>query len=162
METSLIKSSSLNNVPNSHSPTFLSHNGFASPQLDVSDIEMIAIQTVTYTSLKDLLPAYPPTIGSPTHNSSWHEIPIKNPLVKHAALAYLQPMSTRPEVGGKGIIRTVRDKCGCTDGIGCLDWLRDVVWNSVREAFGEDGRREGNWDEDDDDDDDEDDYVKVD
>nr|XP_011458695.1 PREDICTED: uncharacterized protein LOC105349779 [Fragaria vesca subsp. vesca] len=153
MET---KNPSLNNVPNS----FLSQNGFPSP-VDFSDIEMITLQAVTYTSLRDLLPSSPPTIASPTHNSSWHEIPIKNPLVKHAALAYLQPMSTPPEVGGKGILRTIRDKCGCSDGIGCVDWLRDVFWKSVKEAFG-DGRRDWEEEYDDDDDDDDEDDVKVD
>ncbi|KAK9944213.1 hypothetical protein M0R45_009791 [Rubus argutus] len=169
METSLIKSSNHENhvvpfnpaAPNSrsHSPSFLSHNGFASPEIGISDIEMITIQTVTYTSLKDLLPASPPTIASPTHNSSWYEVPIKNPLVKHAALAYLQPMSTPPEVGGKGLFRTIRDKCRCADGVGCLDWFRDVVFKSVRDAFGGGQREE---EDDDDDDDDDDEYVKVD
>ncbi|KAK6916759.1 hypothetical protein RJ641_019620 [Dillenia turbinata] len=73
--------------------TFLMANGIGS----MSDIEMVALQTLSYTSLKDLLPASPPMgIPSPpyTRHGSWHEIPIKNPLVKHAAWAYLQPMST--------------------------------------------------------------------
>ncbi|CAN6554568.1 unnamed protein product [Malus baccata var. baccata] len=119
----------------SHSPTFLLHNGF-SDEVDVSDIEMITIQTVTYTSLRDLLPASPqPSIMSPIHNSSWHdEIPIKNPLVKHAALAYLQPMSSPPEVGDKGLFRMIREKCNCE--FGCLRWFGDVVLKTVRDVFG--------------------------
>ncbi|XWS62616.1 hypothetical protein CRYUN_Cryun06bG0026400 [Craigia yunnanensis] len=121
---------------NSHSPTFLLHNGFISSQ--ISDIEMITIQSVSYTSLKDLLPMSPPAITSPTHNSSWHEIPIKNPLVKHAALAYLQPMSSPPDVGEKGLFGRLKERC-CVE-CGCVLWLFDVVWRKIKEAFWE--RRE--------------------
>lgn len=53
---------------------------------------MIAFQSMSYTSLKDLLPSSPPSTASPT-SSSWREIPIKDPLVQHAAWAYLQPMA---------------------------------------------------------------------
>ncbi|XVE48814.1 hypothetical protein DITRI_Ditri01bG0032500 [Diplodiscus trichospermus] len=127
---------------NSHSPTFLLHNGFTSSQ--ISDIEMITIQSVSYTSLKDLLPTSPPAITSPTHNSSWYEIPIKNPLVKHAALAYLQPMSSPPEVGEKGLFGRIKEKC-CGE-CGCFMWLYDVVWKNVKEAFSE--RREEEFDDD--------------
>ncbi|KAG2706083.1 hypothetical protein I3843_05G077600 [Carya illinoinensis] len=139
----------------SHSPTFLQHNGFNSTELPISDIEMIAIQSVEYTSLKDLLPL---SSLSPTHNSSWYdEIPIKNPLVKHAALAYLQPMSTPREAGDKGFFGRLREQyCSCEGG--CLWWLGYVV-SIIKEAFRE--RRdilyyaedEGEEDEDDDDDD---------
>lgn len=120
--------------PNTHSPAFLLHNGFGSAQF--SDIEMITIQTVSYTSLKDLLPVSPAaSIASPTHNSSWHEIPIRNPLVKHAAMAYLQPMSAPPEVGGKGIFGKITDWC-CGE-CGCFAWINDVVWRGLKEAFWE-------------------------
>ncbi|XP_022726286.1 uncharacterized protein LOC111282462 [Durio zibethinus] len=126
---------------NSHSPTFFLHNGFSSSQ--VSDIEMITMQSVSYTSLKDLLPTQTPAIASPTHNSSWHEIPIKNPLVKHAALAYLLPMSSPPEVGEKGLFGRLKERC-CGE-CGCVLWLYDVVWRSVKEAFWE--RREEVYDD---------------
>ncbi|XP_007041748.2 PREDICTED: uncharacterized protein LOC18607496 [Theobroma cacao] len=129
---------------NSHSSTFLLHNGFGSSQ--ISDIEMITIQSVSYTSLKDLLPTSPLAITSPTHNSSWHEIPIKNPLVKHAALAYLQPMSSPPEVGEKGLFGRLKERC-CGE-CGCVLWLHDVIWRNVKEAFWE--RREEVLDDDDD------------
>ncbi|KAL8543363.1 hypothetical protein ACS0TY_004050 [Phlomoides rotata] len=52
------------------------------------DIELI---DMSYTSMKDLLLSSPPSAASPTSNS-WQEIPIKDPLVQHAAWAYLQPM----------------------------------------------------------------------
>ncbi|XVE93907.1 hypothetical protein REPUB_Repub01dG0234800 [Reevesia pubescens] len=108
----------------------------ASSQL--SDIEMITIQSVSYTSLKDLLPTSSPTITSPTHNSSWNEIPIKNPLAKHAALAYLQPMSSPPEEGEKGLFRKLKERC-CGDQCGCVLWIYDVVLRIVKEAFWEKG-----------------------
>ncbi|KAI3441189.1 uncharacterized protein J3R85_002433 [Psidium guajava] len=113
--------------------TFLHHNGFATAaQLEISDIEMIAFQSVTYTSLRDLLPASPPppSGASATNNSSWYEIPIKNPLVKHAALAYLQPMSSPPEVGEKGLLGKLKDSCGC------FCWLGDILSRVLREVFG--------------------------
>lgn len=88
-----------------------------SPNLDFSDIELITIQTIEYTSLRDLLPS---TV--PTSNSSWYEIPIKNPLVKHAALAYLQPMSTPPYPRDRGLLWKLGDACGCSEN-GCFCWL---------------------------------------
>lgn len=94
---------------------------------------MITIQSVTYTSLKDLLSVSPPAVSSPTHNCSSYEIPIKNPLVKQAALSYLQPMSSPPEVGDKGFFGKMREMC-------CIGWLNDVVFRCLREAFWE--RRE--------------------
>ncbi|KAK7270166.1 hypothetical protein RIF29_23112 [Crotalaria pallida] len=52
----------------------------------------------SYTSLEDI-------IIMEQNNGSWYDdgdddddIPIKNPLLKHAALAYLKPMSTPPPV----------------------------------------------------------------
>ncbi|KAK9987661.1 hypothetical protein SO802_027900 [Lithocarpus litseifolius] len=139
----------------SHSPSFLLHNGFNSADLPDSDIEMITIPSVTYTSLKDLLPSTssassPPSAISPAMmmmiNSSWYdEIPIKNPLVKHAALAYLQPMSTPREVRRKGIFGRLKDKCTCCCGccgaadgdgfFGCFSWINDVVFARVKDVF---------------------------
>ncbi|KAL1541183.1 hypothetical protein AAHA92_25437 [Salvia divinorum] len=57
-------------------------------------IEMIALEGINYTSLKDLMPESPPSSASPAclHGDSWREIPIKDPLLQHAAWAYLQPM----------------------------------------------------------------------
>ncbi|KAL4616324.1 hypothetical protein ACB092_07G191000 [Castanea dentata] len=168
-----------------HSPSFLLHNGFNSADLPDSDIEMITIPSVTYTSLKDLLPSpsstSPPSAITPAMmmmiNSSWYdEIPIKNPLVKHAALAYLQPMSTPREVRQKGIFGRLKDKCtccgddgGCGGGFfGCFSWINDVVFAGVKDVFFWERRRSGvvvvaveeeEYDEEDEDDDDDDDDV---
>ncbi|KAI3499304.1 hypothetical protein L1887_35099 [Cichorium endivia] len=69
----------------------------------VSDIEMVPIDSLTsYTSLKDILrsSSTPSPVDSPTgfkRIDSWREIPIKDPLLQHAAWAYLQPMSSEPD-----------------------------------------------------------------
>lgn len=53
----------------------------------------------SYTSLKDILPCSVPNSPSPSAaaaSSSGYQIAIRNRLVKQAAWAYLQPMSTSP------------------------------------------------------------------
>ncbi|KAK9001521.1 hypothetical protein V6N11_083303 [Hibiscus sabdariffa] len=101
---------------------------------------MITVQSGSYISLRDLLPpgSSSPMIGSPTtsataNNSSWHEIPIKNPLVKHAALAYLQPVGSPPAAGEKGLLGIVKERC-CRE-CGCVLWIFDVVFRKVKEVF---------------------------
>ncbi|KAE8654348.1 Amino acid permease family protein [Hibiscus syriacus] len=115
----------------SSSLSFFSHNGFGSSQF--SDVEMAKVQSGSYTSLKDLLPrgSSSPVICSPTtsttgDNSSWHEIPIKNPLLKHAALAYLQPVGSPPPACEKGLLGRLKEMC-CRE-CGCFMWIFDVVF----------------------------------
>ncbi|KAI3718288.1 hypothetical protein L6452_19152 [Arctium lappa] len=64
----------------------------------------------SYTSLKDILRSNSPSAAaaaaahvaadSPTNKykriDSWREIPMKDPLLQHAAWAYLQPMTSDP------------------------------------------------------------------
>lgn len=94
-------------------------------------VEMMVVPTTTsYTSLRDIMmmmPAqYPMNI-----NASWNEIPmnIKNPLLKHAALAYLQPMSssTTPSDAAASsnklrFLHTFMEKCqfGCATLLGAF------------------------------------------
>ncbi|KAK8505844.1 hypothetical protein V6N13_080667 [Hibiscus sabdariffa] len=122
-------------ISRSSSPVLFLHGGFGSSQF--SDVEMITVQSGSYTSLRDLLPSSP-VIGSPTtstsaNNSSWHEIPIKNPLVKHAALAYLQPVGSPAAAGEKGLLGRVKERC-CRE-CGCVLWIFDVVFRKVKEVF---------------------------
>lgn len=129
----------------STSAFFLSSNGLSHDdddddddnQFEICDIAMITVESVSYTSLKDLLPLSPSStaaITSPTNNSSWHEIPIKNPLVKQAALAYLQPMSSPPEVGGsRGFFGKFKDTVCCCCQCECFGWIHDVVLRSLRD-----------------------------
>ncbi|XP_062166410.1 uncharacterized protein LOC133872813 [Alnus glutinosa] len=78
-------------------------NGVAPPQLDLDLVSTTLKSCPAYTSLKDLLPASAAGIGSPTAAaaaSSGYEISIRNRLVKQAAWAYLQPMSSSPGSSG--------------------------------------------------------------
>ncbi|GFP82693.1 hypothetical protein PHJA_000412400 [Phtheirospermum japonicum] len=69
------------------------------------DLELLSIKPTSrsYTSLKDLLPTV--AVNSPKPNSAHQAQPgsdicIRNRLVKQAAWAYLQPMSTSPGSAG--------------------------------------------------------------
>ncbi|CAI9280253.1 unnamed protein product [Lactuca saligna] len=82
-------------------------------------IEMVPIDSLTsYTSLKDLLSsATPSPVDSPTkfkRIDSWREIPIKDPLLQHAAWAYLQPMSSEPDSDRRCCFGKLKD---CFSGI---------------------------------------------
>lgn len=71
------------------------------------DFELISLRPPSYTSLRDILPSGPTTIQSPKVPSfvahSGYEISIRNRLVKQAAWAYLQPMSSSPDSGGHNV-----------------------------------------------------------
>ncbi|KAB2097585.1 hypothetical protein ERO13_A01G170700v2 [Gossypium hirsutum] len=99
---------------NSHSPTFLLHdNGFNSSD-QISDIELISIQSVSYTRIS----------SASNNNSSCNEISIKNPLVKHAALAYLKPMLSPTEMVERGSFGKIK-RC-------------DAFWESKEEVDDDD------------------------
>ncbi|KAL7594544.1 cell wall integrity and stress response component 2 [Lactuca sativa] len=72
------------------------------------DFELIAIKPTCYTSLRDILPSPTSFVQSPkaacSAVHSGYEISIKNHLVKQAAWAYLQPMSTFPEADGTTVL----------------------------------------------------------
>uniref|UniRef100_A0A7N2M548 Uncharacterized protein n=1 Tax=Quercus lobata TaxID=97700 RepID=A0A7N2M548_QUELO len=88
--------------------TFPHHqNGTVSrpPPLDYDEILSLKCSPPeTYTSLKDILPVSAavssPTTASAAAVSSGYEISIRNRLVKQAAWAYLQPMSSSPGSSG--------------------------------------------------------------
>ncbi|KAL3539109.1 hypothetical protein ACH5RR_002475 [Cinchona calisaya] len=131
---------SRNNTKSFLGPAANNQNCISAPEFSVSDIEMIAFEAAAnYTSLKDLLPTSPSTIMSPTTNNSWREIPIKDPLLQHAAWAYLQPMkSDDHEVNGsRSFIRKLKDQwCGV---FGCFN---DVVLVLVKSWFSATGIKE--------------------
>nr|POE68370.1 hypothetical protein CFP56_12544 [Quercus suber] len=91
--------------------TFPNHqNGTVSrpPPLDYDELLSLKCSPPqTYTSLKDILPVSAsnaavssPTPASTAAVSSGYEISIRNRLVKQAAWAYLQPMSSSPGSSG--------------------------------------------------------------
>ncbi|KAI3867823.1 hypothetical protein MKW92_020748 [Papaver armeniacum] len=67
----------------------------------------LSSQDDKYTSLKDLMPYSLSAVQSPTGSmiQPCYEIPIRNRLVKQAAWAYLQPMSSSPGSSGNSIKR---------------------------------------------------------
>ncbi|KAL2537829.1 Uncharacterized protein Fot_19220 [Forsythia ovata] len=119
-------------IKRSQDRRFLVANGIN--QFQNYDIEMIPIQNLSYTSLKDILPASPMSIGSPvtSRRESWREIPIKDPLVQHAAWAYLQPMAVLEDNDGRYFARKMMDKCR-----GLIECFNDVVLVVVKSLFSE-------------------------
>lgn len=121
-------------------------DGFQNP-----GIEMVAMEesTYTYTSLRDVLPASLPSLPDATsallfptmYSQIWHDAPIKDPLVKHAAWAYLQPMLTSPppprrsapnrRCCGASFFAALKESGVC----GCAAFLIDVVLAAIKQAF---------------------------
>uniref|UniRef100_A0A0V0GRT9 Putative ovule protein n=1 Tax=Solanum chacoense TaxID=4108 RepID=A0A0V0GRT9_SOLCH len=91
-------------------------------QFQFCDVEMVTMESLTYTSLKDLLPESPPSILSPTNGrkDSWREIPMKDPLLQHAAWAYLQP--TAVAEADQCFSEKMKNKC-----FGLFDCFTDVI-----------------------------------
>uniref|UniRef100_A0A7N0ZYM0 Uncharacterized protein n=1 Tax=Kalanchoe fedtschenkoi TaxID=63787 RepID=A0A7N0ZYM0_KALFE len=160
------KSDTDSSPPPRSSLSFLAPNGIRNPY-DFSDMELVSIRSYNYpsnsnnnhtgscshahyTSLKDILPATPspPSGFSPTPNSSWYEIPIRNPLVKHAALAYLQPMSAPPESGDRGFFPKLKSVCCCD--VGCFEYFRKSILKLLWNRRDSDDDEDAEYDEDED------------
>ncbi|KAL2503070.1 uncharacterized protein Fot_36918 [Forsythia ovata] len=99
-------SSSTTTTTNSASASASSSSSSSFPS---DDFELLSIKPTShsYTSLKDLLPSV--TVNSPRPSASSQaqlgsDICIRNRLVKQAAWAYLQPMSTSPDSSGNGFL----------------------------------------------------------
>ncbi|KAI3446288.1 hypothetical protein Pfo_002953 [Paulownia fortunei] len=107
-------------------------NGISSLN-SADDIEMFALQSMSYTSLKDLLPASPPQSTMSPTSSSWREIPIKDPLLQHAAWAYLQPMAEARDEDNRWW-RRLEEKC-----CGMFRCFNDVVLVVFKGLFAEQG-----------------------
>ncbi|KAK9690711.1 hypothetical protein RND81_09G148800 [Saponaria officinalis] len=100
-----------------HEPT-TSHN-----ITTVNKITMMEIIPVTYTSLSDLITVRDITL--PSRVGSEHNITIKDPLVKQAALAYLSPQSTPPDI----VPRWLERRCSC------VEIVSDVVFGRIKRAM---------------------------
>ncbi|KAL8150251.1 hypothetical protein V2J09_020059 [Rumex salicifolius] len=121
-----------------------------------TDIELITIQPNSYTSLRDIIAASSAALGgasspstAPASPTCWKstrdrdDVPIKNQLVKQAALAYLQPLSSSPSsTEGRSWPQRLKgnlNSCFAVDGegeIGCIGPLDGVVLAAIKEAFG--------------------------
>lgn len=80
------------------------------------EFDLISVKPVSYVSLRDLLPT-PAAVNSPkpksaaqNHLHPGSEISIRNRLVKQAAWAYLQPMSTAPDTSTRNILHRLWDQ----------------------------------------------------
>ena len=97
------------------------------------DFELISLKSLSYTSLKDLLPSTS-VVQSPTAAGaaagSCHEISIRNHLVKQAAWAYLQPMSASPGSLPGFSTECLRNRV-CT----CLGFINSRIISAIIRAF---------------------------
>lgn len=88
--------------------------------------------SLAYTSLRDILPSAA-ALSSPTVASaanSGYEISIRNRLVKQAAWAYLQPMSSSPGSSGPHLLRRIWVRFSA-----CLGFLNLRIISSITRAF---------------------------
>ncbi|XP_038904448.1 uncharacterized protein LOC120090813 [Benincasa hispida] len=111
----------------------------ASPPLPLA-FELVPIKSsssasspsLAYTSLRDILPSAT-AISSPTAASaanSGYEITIRNRLVKQAAWAYLQPMSSSPGSSGPHLFRRIWLRFSA-----CLSFLNLPIISRIANAF---------------------------
>ncbi|KAM0009590.1 hypothetical protein Hdeb2414_s0022g00618831 [Helianthus debilis subsp. tardiflorus] len=72
------------------------------------EFELLSMKPACYTSLRDILrsPATVVQLSKAPYSAAnpGYEIMIRNRLVKQAAWAYLQPMSTNTESGGSAVL----------------------------------------------------------
>ncbi|OAY42971.1 uncharacterized protein LOC110620909 [Manihot esculenta] len=91
-----------------------------------------------YTSLKDVLPSTAinsPTAATPTGASAF-EISIRNRLVKQAAWAYLQPMSSSPDSSSQHFLRRLWLQIStCNPITSCIRFISLHVIPAITGAF---------------------------
>lgn len=123
-----------------HTSSFPAQNSDVSsrpppPQLN---LELLSLKgSESYTSLKDLLPssASPSAVNSPTAAtaaSSGYEISIRNRLVKQAAWAYLQPMSSTSGPSGPNFLRRL---CLKLSPCPCFSFFTHTLIPCLSQAF---------------------------
>lgn len=114
------------------------HNEFV--LTETSSAASKGCSSLTYTSLKDLLPPFSfaainsPTAASSSAGRSCYEISIRNPLVKQAAWAYLQPMSASPGSSGPSFIHRLWLRL-CSPVNSCLNLIGHHVISCIVRAF---------------------------
>ncbi|KAH7512228.1 uncharacterized protein LOC107432265 isoform X2 [Ziziphus jujuba] len=125
-----------------YSTSFPNQNGTVSPTPPPPlDFELVSLKTsLAYTSLRDLIPSSPGgLIHSPTAASavnSGYEISIRNRLVKQAAWAYLQPMSSSPVSVGTHFFHRFSLRLSAQNPVSaCLGFIRSHVIPTLTRAF---------------------------
>ncbi|CAA0822527.1 Unknown protein [Striga hermonthica] len=99
------------------------------------DLDLLSIKPAShsYTSIRDLLPAAAvnsPKPGPALMTPPGSDICIRNRLVKQAAWAYLQPMSTSPGSSGGGFLRRLWPRAA-----EFIDFVRRGLARAVSWAF---------------------------
>ncbi|XP_057972909.1 uncharacterized protein LOC131161276 [Malania oleifera] len=119
-------------VSSSSSSSPLSSSSFtaSSASFPTVDFELVSLKSLGYTSLKDLIPSS--SVQSPTAASaSAFQISIRNRLVKQAAWAYLQPMSSSPAASAfRFPADYFRNPLS-----GCLDFLKHHIFPTIARVF---------------------------
>ncbi|KAF3441592.1 hypothetical protein FNV43_RR15507 [Rhamnella rubrinervis] len=124
-----------------HSSSFPNQNGAMAPPPPPLDFELVSLKSsLAYTSLKDLIPTSPGGfVNSPTAASaanSGYEISIRNRLVKQAAWAYLQPMSSSPGSSGTHFFHRFWLKLSGRNPVtACLGFINQHVIPTLFRAF---------------------------
>ncbi|PKI47014.1 hypothetical protein CRG98_032553, partial [Punica granatum] len=111
-------------------------------ELDLSDalLKGSTPSSLSYTSLKDLLPQFSaaainsPTAASSASGRSGYEISIRNHLVKQAAWAYLQPMSASPGSSVPGVLQRIWFRL-CSPVDACLGFVSSRLIPSIARAI---------------------------
>lgn len=120
-------------VPNNGAVPHRNHYPPSPAKLEIPDTATISLHSATYTSLRDLLPpSPPPAITSPTDNSGWNVIPMRNHLVKQAAFR-LPP--ARDGAPGYHLIGTPPPPGALSERCGCLCWLRVAILGTLVHAL---------------------------
>ncbi|KAK6126470.1 hypothetical protein DH2020_039775 [Rehmannia glutinosa] len=130
ISTSMVDQNSSSATSTTTTTTTSSSSSFPS-----DDLELLSIKPTShsYTSLKDLLPSV--AVNSPKPSPELgSDICIRNRLVKQAAWAYLQPMSTSSDSAGNNFFHRLWPRVAAffdflrRNAIRALDWTLRVFW----------------------------------
>ncbi|KAL3628176.1 hypothetical protein CASFOL_027222 [Castilleja foliolosa] len=99
--------------------------------IDTLELQLIKPDLHSYSSLRDILPSLAVNSPKPKSITPRSDIRIRNRLVKQAALAYLQPMSTAPGSTGGDFFRRLWARVAAF-----IDFLCGNVFVHSMEQFG--------------------------
>ncbi|GFQ02949.1 hypothetical protein PHJA_002438700 [Phtheirospermum japonicum] len=109
-------------------------------EIDNLELQLIKPALHSYSSLRDILPSSAVDSPKPKAATPGSDIRIRNRLVKQAALAYLQPMSTAPGSTGGDFFRRLWTRVAAV-----IDFLCGNVFVPSMEQFGLPGSGFSSW-----------------
>ncbi|KAH9288438.1 hypothetical protein KI387_032555, partial [Taxus chinensis] len=111
-------------------------------------VHLNGVHGLRYTSLRDIMPCSPTNVASPRREGNWcTDISIRNNLVKHAALAYLQPMVTEsnndddffvrclPIFSNNGLFSSSIKDCILTPIDACIGFFTTQIVSNLIDTF---------------------------